>query len=147
MKGKLKTVLFGFDKKETLNYIENYQRESHRKISALEDEISAIKEQAEALKLENEAFEKELTSVKDRLEAAENEAIAIKKASDEKDKRYIDEINETYQQLEIMRDNMKTALDSFIKQVDNINDNLENTKNAIDTNSQNESVNDKIMYI
>lgn len=147
MKGKLKTVLFGFDKKETLNYIENYQRESHRKISALEDEISAIKEQAEALKLENEAFEKELTSVKDRLEAAENEAIAIKKASDEKDKRYIDEINETYQQLEIMRDNMKTALDSFIKQVDNINDNLENTKNSIDTNSQNESVNDKIMYI
>ena len=147
MKGKLKTVLFGFDKKETLNYIENYQRESQRKISALEDEISAIKEQAEALKLENEAFEKELTSVKDRLEAAENEAIAIKKASDEKDKRYIYEINETYQQLEIMRDNMKTALDSFIKQVDNINDNLENTKNSIDTNSQNESVNDKIMYI
>ena len=46
-----------------------------------------------------------------------------------------------------MRDNMKTALDSFIKQVDNINDNLENTKNSIDTNSQNESVNDKIMYI
>ncbi|MBQ9958192.1 MAG: hypothetical protein IJO89_04000 [Clostridia bacterium] len=147
MKGKLKTVLFGFDKKETLNYIENYQRESHRKISALEDEISAIKEQAEALKSENEAFEKELTTVKDRLEAAENEAIAIKKASDEKDKRYIDEINETYQQLEIMRDNLKTALDSFIKQVDNINDNLENTKNSIDTNSQNESVNDKIMYI
>lgn len=147
MKGKLKTVLFGFDKKETLNYIENYQRESQRKISALEDEISAIKEQAEALKSENEAFEKELTSVKDRLEAAENEAIAIKKASDEKDKRYIYEINETYQQLEIMRDNMKTALDSFIKQVDNINDNLENTKNSIDTNSQNESVNDKIMYI
>ena len=147
MKGKLKTVLFGFDKKETLNYIENYQRESHRKISALEDEISAIKEQAEALKSENEAFEKELTSVKDRLEAAENEAITIKKASDEKDKRYIYEINETYQQLEIMRDNMKTALDSFIKQVDNINDNLENTKNSIDTNSQNESVNDKIMYI
>lgn len=147
MKGKLKTVLFGFDKKETLNYIENYQRESHRKISALEDELSAIKEQAEALKSENEAFEKELTSVKDRLEAAENEAIAIKKASDEKDKRYIYEINETYQQLEIMRDNMKTALDSFIKQVDNINDNLENTKNSIDTNSQNESVNDKIMYI
>ncbi|MBQ3563511.1 MAG: hypothetical protein IJA21_02760 [Clostridia bacterium] len=147
MKGKLKTVLFGFDKKETLNYIENYQRESQRKISALEDEISAIKEQAEALKSENEAFEKELTTVKDRLEAAENEAIAIKKASDEKDKRYIYEINETYQQLEIMRDNMKTALDSFIKQVDNINDNLENTKNAIDTNSQNESVNDKIMYI
>ncbi|MBQ2389481.1 MAG: hypothetical protein II305_05455 [Clostridia bacterium] len=147
MKGKLKTVLFGFDKKETLNYIENYQRESHRKISALEDELSAIKEQAEALKSENEAFEKELISVKDRLEAAENEAIAIKKASDEKDKRYIYEINETYQQLEIMRDNMKTALDSFIKQVDNINDNLENTKNSIDTNSQNESVNDKIMYI
>lgn len=147
MKGKLKTVLFGFDKKETLNYIENYQRESHRKISALEDELSAIKEQAEALKSENEAFEKELTSVKDRLEAAENEAIAIKKASDEKDKRYINEIDETYQQLEIMRDNMKTALDSFIKQVDNINDNLENTKNSIDTNSQNESVNDKIMYI
>lgn len=147
MKGKLKTVLFGFDKKETLNYIENYQRESQRKISALEDELSAIKEQAEALKSENEAFEKELTSVKDRLEAAENEAIAIKKASDEKDKRYIYEINETYQQLEIMRGNMKTALDSFIKQVDNINDNLENTKNAIDTNSQNESVNDKIMYI
>ena len=147
MKGKLKTVLFGFDKKETLNYIENYQRESQRKISALEDEISAIKEQAEALKSENEAFEKELTTFKDRLEAAENEAIAIKKASDEKDKRYIYEINETYQQLEIMRDNMKTALDSFIKQVDNINDNLENTKNAIDTNSQNESVNDKIMYI
>lgn len=147
MKGKLKTVLFGFDKKETLNYIENYQRESQRKISALEGEISAIKEQAEALKSENEAFEKELTSVKDRLEAAENEAIAIKKASDEKDKRYIYEINETYQQLEIMRDNMKTALDNFIKQVDNINDNLENTKNAIDTNSQNESVNDKIMYI
>ena len=147
MKGKLKTVLFGFDKKETLNYIENYQRESQRKISALEDEISAIKEQAEALKSENEAFEKELISVKDRLEAAENEAIAIKKASDEKDKRYIYEINETYQQLEIMRDNMKTALDSFIKQVDNINDNLENTKNSIDTNSQNESVNDKIMYI
>ena len=147
MKGKLKTVLFGFDKKETLNYIENYQRESQRKISALEDELSAIKEQAEALKSENEAFEKELTSVKDRLEAAENEAIAIKKASDEKDKRYIDEIDETYQQLEIMRDNMKTALDSFIKQVDNINDNLENTKNSIDTNSQNESVNDKIMYI
>ena len=147
MKGKLKTVLFGFDKKETLNYIENYQRESHRKISALEDELSAIKEQAEALKSENEAFEKELTSVKDRLESAENEAIAIKKASDEKDKRYIYEINETYQQLEIMRDNMKTALDSFIKQVDNINDNLENTKNSIDTNSQNESVNDKIMYI
>ena len=147
MKGKLKTVLFGFDKKETLNYIENYQRESHRKISALEDELSAIKEQAEALKSENEAFEKELTSVKDRLEAAENEAIAIKKASDEKDKRYIYEINETYQQLEIMRDNMKTALDSFIKQVDNINDNLENTKNSIDTNSQNESVNGKIMYI
>ena len=147
MKGKLKTVLFGFDKKETLNYIENYQRESQRKISALEDEISAIKEQAEALKSENKAFEKELTSVKDRLEAAENEAITIKKASDEKDKRYIYEINETYQQLEIMRDNMKTALDSFIKQVDNINDNLENTKNSIDTNSQNESVNDKIMYI
>ena len=147
MKGKLKTVLFGFDKKETLNYIENYQRESQRKISALEDEISSIKEQAEALKSENKAFEKELTSVKDRLEAAENEAIAIKKASDEKDKRYIYEINETYQQLEIMRDNMKTALDSFIKQVDNINDNLENTKNSIDTNSQNESVNDKIMYI
>ena len=147
MKGKLKTVLFGFDKKETLNYIENYQRESQRKISALEDEISAIKEQAEALKSENEAFEKELISVKDRLEAAENEAIAIKKASDEKDKRYIYEINETYQQLKIMRDNMKTALDSFIKQVDNINDNLENTKNSIDTNSQNESVNDKIMYI
>ena len=147
MKGKLKTVLFGFDKKETLNYIENYQRESQRKISALEDEISAIKEQAEALKSENEAFEKELISVKDRLEAAENEAIAIKKASDEKDKRYIDEIDETYQQLEIMRDNMKTALDSFIKQVDNINDNLENTKNSIDTNSQNESINDKIMYI
>ena len=147
MKGKLKTVLFGFDKKETLNYIENYQRESHRKISALEDELSAIKEQAEALKSKNEAFEKELISVNDRLEAAENEAIAIKKASDEKDKRYIDEIDETYQQLEIMRDNMKTALDSFIKQVDNINDNLENTKNAINTNSQNESVNDKIMYI
>lgn len=147
MKGKLKTVLFGFDKKETLNYIENYQRESQRKISALEDEISAIKEQAEALKSENEAFEKELTSVKDRLEAAENEAIAIKKASDEKDKRYIYEIDETYQQLEIMRDNLKTALDNFIKQVDNINDNLENTKNAIDTNSQNESINDKIMYI
>lgn len=147
MKGKLKTVLFGFDKKETLNYIENYQRESRRKISALEDELSAIKEQAEALKSENEAFEKELTSVKDRLEAAENEAIAIKKASDEKDKRYIYEINETYQQLEIMRDNMKTALDNFIKQVDKINDNLENTKKAIDTNSQNESVNDKIMYI
>ena len=147
MKGKLKTVLFGFDKKETLNYIENYQRESQRRISALEDELSAIKEQAEALKSENEAFEKELISVKDRLEAAENEAIAIKKASDEKDKRYIYEINETYQQLEIMRDNMKTALDSFIKQVDNINDNLENTKNSIDTNSQNESVNDKIMYI
>ena len=147
MKGKLKTVLFGFDKKETLNYIENYQRESQRKRSALEDEISAIKEQAEALKSENEAFEKELISVKDRLEAAENEAIAIKKASDEKDKRYIDEIDETYQQLEIMRDNLKTALDNFIKQVDNINDNLENTKNAIDTNSQNESINDKIMYI
>ena len=147
MKGKLKTVLFGFDKKETLNYIENYQRESQRKISALEDELSAIKEQAEALKSENKAFEKELTSVKERLEAAENEAIAIKKASDEKDKRYIDEIDETYQQLEIMRDNMKTALDSFIKQVDNINDNLENTKNSIDTNSQNDSVNDKIMYI
>ena len=147
MKGKLKTVLFGFDKKETLNYIENYQRESHRKISALEQELYAIKEQAEVLKSENAAFEKELISVKNRLEAAEKESIAIKKASDEKDKKYIDEIDETYKQLEIMRDNMKDALDNFIKQVDNINDNLENTKNAIDTNSQNKSVNDKIMCI
>lgn len=147
MKGKLKTVLFGFDKKETLNYIENYQRESHHKISALEQELSAIKEQAETLKSENVAFESELIEVKKRLDDAEKEAIAIKKVSDEKDKKYIDEIDETYKQLEIMRGNMKTALDSFIKQVDSINDNLENTKNAIDTDIKNESVNDKIMYI
>ncbi|MBQ5885708.1 MAG: hypothetical protein IIW79_04800 [Clostridia bacterium] len=147
MKGKLKTVLFGFDKKETLNYIENYQRESHHKISALEQELSAIKEQAETLKSENVAFESELIEVKKRLDDAEKEAISIKKVSDEKDKKYIDEIDETYKQLEIMRGNMKTALDSFIKQVDSINDNLENTKNAIDTDIKNESVNDKIMYI
>lgn len=147
MKGKLKTVLFGFDKKETLNYIENYQRESHHKISALEQELSAIKEQAETLKSENVAFESELIEIKKRLDDAEKEAIAIKKVSDEKDKKYIDEIDETYKQLEIMRGNMKTALDSFIKQVDSINDNLENTKNAIDTDIKNESVNDKIMYI
>ena len=147
MKGKLKTVLFGFNKKETLNYIENYQRESHHKISALEQELSAIKEQAEMLKSENVAFESELIEVKKRLDDAEKEAISIKKVSDEKDKKYIDEIDETYKQLEIMRGNMKTALDSFIKQVDSINDNLENTKNAIDTDIKNESVNDKIMYI
>ena len=147
MKGKLKTVLFGFDKKETLNYIENYQRESHHKISALEQELSAIKEQAETLKSENVAFESELIEIKKRLDDAEKEAISIKKVSDEKDKKYIDEIDETYKQLEIMRGNMKTALDSFIKQVDSINDNLENTKNAIDTDIKNESVNDKIMYI
>ena len=143
----MKTVLFGFDKKETLNYIENYQRESHHKISALEQELSAIKEQAETLKSENVAFESELIEIKKRLDDAEKEAIAIKKVSDEKDKKYIDEIDETYKQLEIMRGNMKTALDSFIKQVDSINDNLENTKNAIDTDIKNESVNDKIMYI
>lgn len=143
----MKTVLFGFDKKETLNYIENYQRESHHKISALEQELSAIKEQAETLKSENVAFESELIEIKKRLDDAEKEAISIKKVSDEKDKKYIDEIDETYKQLEIMRGNMKTALDSFIKQVDSINDNLENTKNAIDTDIKNESVNDKIMYI
>ncbi|MBQ2815407.1 MAG: hypothetical protein IJE65_01900 [Clostridia bacterium] len=147
MKGKLKTVLFGFDKKETLNYIENYQRESQRKITTLESEISALKEQAEILKSENDAFETELNSAKKRLEDTEKEVAAIKKASDEKDKKYIDEIDETYKQLEIMRDNMKSSLDSFIKQVENINNNLENTKNAIDTEHQIESVNDKIMYI
>ena len=147
MKGKLKTVLFGFDKKETLNYIENYQRESQRKITTLESEISALKEQAEILKSENDAFETELNSAKKRLEDAEKEVAAIKKASDEKDKKYIDEIDETYKQLEIMRDNMKSSLDSFIKQVENINNNLENAKNAIDTEHQIESVNDKIMYI
>lgn len=147
MKGKLKTVLFGFDKKETLNYIENYQRECQHKITSLENEISSLKDQAEILKSENDTFKIELNSAKKRLIDAENEVKVIKKASDEKDKKYIDEIDETYKQLEIMRNNMKSSLDSFIKQVENINNNLENTKNAIDANLPVETVNDKIMYI
>ena len=147
MKGKLKTVLFGFDKKETLNYIENYQRECQHKITSLENEISSLKYQAEILKSENDTFKIELNSAKKQLIDAENEVKVIKKASDEKDKKYIDEIDETYKQLEIMRNNMKSSLDSFIKQVENINNNLENTKNAIDANLPVETVNDKIMYI
>ena len=147
MNGKLKTVLFGFDKKETLNYIERYQRESHRKISALEVEIELLKEQADKLKGENETFKNELLTVKKKLIDAENEVNIVKEKSNEQKKIYVNEIDDTYKKLEIMRDNMKSALDSFINQVENINDNLENAKNSIDSDFQNDSVNDKIMYI
>ena len=92
-------------------------------------------------------FKNELTTVKKKLIDAENEVNIVKEKSNEQKKIYVNEIDDTYKKLEIMRDNMKSALDSFINQVENINDNLENAKNSIDSDFQNDSVNDKIMYI
>ncbi len=66
---KLKTGLFGFNKKATMNYIEGYQTECCEKLKVLKDELDSLHEQNARFADENNRLKAELDDTLAILEA------------------------------------------------------------------------------
>ncbi len=80
MDRKLKTKLFGFSRKDTLNYIESYQAECF-------EQINELKAQIEQLKKENDKIAEEKSTLQAAVDSAENELNVIRaQLEDEKKK-------------------------------------------------------------
>ncbi len=68
MDKKLKTRLFGFSRKDTMNYIESYQSECYEKITELKIQVDELAKENADLKTEKSAVEAEISAMKKELD-------------------------------------------------------------------------------
>ena len=94
MDKKLKTRLFGFSRKDTLNYIESYQAECYKKITELKAEVDALQKENDCLKAEKSAVQAEIDNMKAELDnlSAQLEEERKKTAENENVKTRVGEI-------------------------------------------------------
>lgn len=83
MDKKLKTRLFGFSRKDTMDYIQDYQESCGEKLAHLELEIAETKAENEKLKDENSKLAEEIRELSDNLSKTLLQLDEERKKSDE----------------------------------------------------------------
>lgn len=123
MDKRLKTHLFGFSKKDTIDYIENYQNECNEKMALLELDISKLTAENEKLRIENAKLSEEKDDVSDNLAKVLLKLDSISSELNEERKKSDENINVKNRVGEIFIDAKQRAdsiVDEANKQAKNI---------------------------